>query len=110
MLPSKILIPLNENEVAPRFDLATEVLIVTCRSSGISKNRRIVALARPSAEQVCKLATTEDIDVVICGAIEETYYQYLLWKRIEVIDSVIGSSSAALRRFAAGSLQPGAIL
>lgn len=110
MKDAKILIPLHENEVAPRFDLATEVLIVAGGSRGISKNRRIVALPRPSAEEVCKLATTEGITLVICGGIEETYYQYLVWKRIEVIDSVVGSSSAALRRFAAGSLRPGTIL
>ena len=28
-MATKVLIPLHENDVAPRFDLATEVLIVT---------------------------------------------------------------------------------
>ncbi|MCF8050132.1 MAG: hypothetical protein K9L59_02770 [Desulfobacterales bacterium] len=110
MNATKILVPLHEDDVAPRFDLATEVLIVSKKGKTISKNKRIVALPRASAEQVCQLATTEGIDVVICGGIEETYYQYLIWKRIQVIDSVAGSSQSALKKFAAGDLQPGAIL
>jgi predicted Fe-Mo cluster-binding NifX family protein len=106
---TKILIVLHERDVAPRFDLATEVLIVT-----ISRNadtiERLVVLPRASAEQLCHLIITEDVQTVICGGIEEDYYQYLAWKRIEVIDSVIGSSEAALNRFVSGKLEPGRIL
>lgn len=109
-LPQKILIPLHENEVAPRFDLATEVLIVSGTGKTASKNRRIVVLPQASAEQVCQLATTEGVDLVICGGIEDTYYQYLVWKRIEVIDSVIGSSQSALEYLAEGKLENGSVL
>jgi hypothetical protein len=48
--------------------------------------------------------------VVICGGIEEEYYQYLTWKRVKVLDSVIGDSGEALERLAAGRLQAGDIL
>jgi hypothetical protein len=53
---------------------------------------------------------TEDIQTVICGGIEEEYYQYLVWKRVNVIDSVIGPCEETLERFRAGRLQPGQIL
>ena len=110
MMPKKILIPLYENDVAPRFDLATEVLIVTGIGKARSLDKRMVILPRASAEQLCHLAITEGVQTVICSGIEDDYYQYLIWKRIEVIDSVIGSSEVALERFIEGTLKPGEIL
>ena len=106
----KILIPLYENDVAPRFDLATEVLIVSSPKRSAIGGKRMVVLPRASAEQLCHLIITEGVQTVICSAIEDDYYQYLTWKRIEVIDSVIGSSEAALKRYLQGDLEPGDIL
>jgi predicted Fe-Mo cluster-binding NifX family protein len=110
MTSKKILIPLYESDVAPRFDLATEVLIVTGIGKAGSVERRTVVLPRASADQLCHLIITEGVQTVICSGIEDDYYQYLIWKRIEVIDSVIGSSDAALGRFVEGTLKPGEIL
>jgi predicted Fe-Mo cluster-binding NifX family protein len=109
-MSTKILIPLYENDVAPRFDLTTEVLIVTNIGKSGSGDERTVVLARASADQLCHLIITEGVQTVICGGIEDDYYQYLTWKRIEVIDSVIGSSKSALKRFVEGALKPGDIL
>jgi predicted Fe-Mo cluster-binding NifX family protein len=110
MMSTKILIPLFENDVAPRFDLATEVLIVTGYGTAGSVNKRIVVLPRTSADQLCHLIITEGIQLVICSGIEDDYYHYLTWKRIEVIDSVVGSSKSALKRYFEGTLKPGEIL
>ena len=110
MTPKKILIPLHENDVAPRFDLATEVLIVTDPGETDSADKRMMVLPRASADQLCHLIITEDIQTVICSGIEDDYYQYLTWKRIEVIDSVIGSSDSVLKRYFKGELKPGDIL
>ncbi len=109
-MSKKVLIPLYENDVAPRFDLATEVLIVTSYGKAGLENKRMVVLPRASADQLCQLIITEGIQTVICSGIEDDYYQYLTWKRIEVIDSVIGSSESALERFVEGTLKPGEIL
>jgi predicted Fe-Mo cluster-binding NifX family protein len=109
-MSEKILIPLHENDVAPRFDLTTEVLIVNGAGKSGLGDERTVVLARASADQLCHLIITEGIQTVICGGIEDDYYQYLTWKRIEVIDSVIGSSKSALKRFVEGTLKPGDIL
>ena len=110
MRSKKILIALHDNDVAPRFDLATEVLIVTGIENTGSEDKRIVVLPRASADQLCHLVITEGVQTVICGGIEDDYYHYLTWKRIEVIDSVIGSSEAALKCFIEGTLKPGEIL
>jgi len=109
-MSTKILIPLHENDVAPRFDLTTEVLIVTNIGKSGSGDERMVVLPRASADQLCHLIITEGVQTVICGGIEDDYYQYLTWKRIEVIDSVIGASKSALKRFVEGALKPGDIL
>ena len=106
----KILIPLHDNEVAPRFDLATEVMIASGTGKAEPGDKRVVVLPRPSADQLCHLIITEGVRTVICSAIEEDYYQYLTWKRIEVIDSVVGSSESALQRYLKGKLKPGDIL
>ena len=110
MLPFKILIPVNENDVAPRFDLATEVLIITDLDRPESMHKRTVVLPSASADKLCHLIITEAIQLVICSGIEEDYFQYLTWKKITVIDSVIGASQMALERFIAGKLKSGDVL
>lgn len=106
----KLLIPLYGDEIAPRFDLATEVSIVTMDEREKSREEKIIVLPRVSAEHLCHLILTEGVQVVICGGIEEEYYQYLTWKRIKVYDSVIGSWHTAVARYIDGTLQPGNIL
>jgi predicted Fe-Mo cluster-binding NifX family protein len=53
---------------------------------------------------------TEGITTVICGGIEEEYFQYLTWKKVKVIDSVIAPYEQALELARAGRLEPRAIL
>ncbi len=106
----KLLIPLQGNDIAPRFDLASEVLIVTIGEEGRVESEKTLVLPQASAEGLCHLVLTESVNAVVCGGIEEEYYQYLKWKRVEVVDSVIGPGSAAVARYAAGALQAGDIL
>jgi predicted Fe-Mo cluster-binding NifX family protein len=106
----KSLIPLYGNDVAPRFDLATEVLVAVGDDSGKKWKEKIVVLSQSSSEQLCHLVLTEGVDAVICGGIEEEHYQYLTWKRVQVFDSVIGPWESALERFYQGKLKSGDIL
>jgi len=109
-MATKVLTCLHGNEVTPRFDLATEVLIAYIDEEGKVSGERVVVLPQASAERLCHMVLTENIQVVICGGIEEEYYQYLTWKRVNVLDSVIGDSREALERLAEGRLQAGDIL
>jgi predicted Fe-Mo cluster-binding NifX family protein len=109
-MSGKILIPLHEDDVAPRFDLATEALIVDDIGTSGAGDRRMVVLPSASADKLCHLIITEGVRTVICSGIEDDYYQYLVWKRVNVIDSVIGASETALKRFAEGTLASGDIL
>ena len=101
----KILIPLFNDYVAPRFDLATEVLITEV-GDGADGKEKIVMLPNASAEQLCHMILMERIAAVICGGIEEEDYQYLKWKKIEVLDSVVGSWKDALTDFAMNKINP----
>jgi predicted Fe-Mo cluster-binding NifX family protein len=106
----KILITIQTNEVAPRFDQTSEILITETQGEKITGEPRIILLPGTSGEDICSLATKENIALVICGGIEETHYQYLKWKKIKVIDGVIGPYEQALNFTLANNLKPGAIL
>jgi len=67
-------------------------------------------MSRPSAEELCNLIIKEDVDTVICGGIEERYYKFLAWKKINVLDSVIGDFTAVLNLAGLGLLSPGTIV
>lgn len=101
---TRILIPLVGDDVAPRFDLAPEALIAVCASGTAPAVEKSIVLAQASAETLCRLIMTERIDVVVCCAIEEEYYQYLSWKKVKVVDSVMGSYLDVLEQIQMGSL------
>lgn len=105
----KILIPITGDYIAPRFDLATEIQIITSSNNIVEESKTIV-LPTASAEKLCHLIITENTKIVICGGIENEYYQYLAWKRIQIIDSVIGKWGLAIEYLMEGKLVSGGIL
>lgn len=110
MAAQTLLIPLFRDEIAPRFDLAGEVLLVSFDDDQGETSRATILLAHSSAEELCRMALEEKVSVVICNGIEEEYWQYLRWKRIDVLDNVMGPAEAALDRWRQGRLRSGDIL
>lgn len=108
----KILLVLQGAWIAPRFDLATEVLVIQTDDRGISAGEpREILLPGPSAEELCSLVLKEGITHVVCGGIEEGHYQYLTWKGVKVMDNIIGTGKEVVRHFlAGGELIPGTVL
>ena len=107
----KVLVVLYGNDIAPRLDLAPEVLILSLSADPNLDEMKTVVLPRPSAEMVCRVATIrKTFETVICGGIEEEYIQFFDWKRIEIIHSVIGLAECAIERFRKGVLKSGDIL
>ena len=106
----KLLITIWRDQVAPRFDLTSEVLVATVDSTGGVLHSKTVVLPSVSAEDLCHLILTQGITTVICGGIEDEYFQYLAWKKVKVIDSVIAPYEQALEFARAGRLEPRAIL
>jgi predicted Fe-Mo cluster-binding NifX family protein len=96
---TRVLIPLVGDDIAPRFDLAPEALIAEVNSDRNVTVEKSIVLPQASAEALCRLIMTERVDVVICCAIEEEYYQYLTWKKVKVVDSATGNHSEILEQF-----------
>lgn len=106
----KALITLDLDTVAPRFDLAADVWIGRIDPDGTVRNAKTLVLSSASADELCKLVLTEKIEVVVCGAIEDKYYEYLQWKDVTVLDSVVGALDAVVQALARGALEQGAVL
>ena len=102
----KVLIPLYDNEVAPRFDLATEVLLAMVAGGRVGQ-QRLVVLDQSSAEGLCRMIMVENVQAVVCAGIEEEYAQFLAWKGVRVLDGVMGPVEVVLERFTSGLLQAG---
>jgi hypothetical protein len=96
--------------VSPRFDMSLEVIIATCHDRQLQEEPHSLVLSKVSAEVICDLALKEKIDIVICGGIEEQHYQFLIWKKITVFDSVIGPHAGVLRLAMDKTLESGTIL
>jgi len=101
----KVLVVVQDRYVAPRFDLALEVVVAQNDADSV----RTLILAQNSAEKLCHLILENGINDVVCGGIEEEHHQYLTWKKVKVIDNVIGTMEWALDRWRSGLLKPGDI-
>lgn len=106
----KVMIATAHDSVAARFDLTVEAVIADVADGGVSGSPRELLLSEPSGDELCALAVSETVDVVICGGIDEVHYDYLLWKKIRLIDGVIGPYREALQLLAHDRLKANAVL
>jgi predicted Fe-Mo cluster-binding NifX family protein len=106
----KVIIPISANEIAPRFDLATEVLILFKEKSEEKPEEKIIVLSQASADKLCHMILTEGISNLICCGIEDEFYQYLNWKKINIIENVAGPYRKAAEKFFKNELKSGDIL
>lgn len=106
----KILTTIQNEAVAPRFDLTPEIVITEIEGGEVFREPRIILVPGISGEDICGLAIKENVALVICGGIEDAHYQYLKWKKIKVIDRIIGPYAEALQLLIGDKLKPGRIL
>ncbi|SFM63588.1 NifB/NifX family molybdenum-iron cluster-binding protein [Thermodesulforhabdus norvegica] len=106
----KILVALRGEEVASRFDMAPEAWLAVYREGEGFSEEKTVVLPQASAENLCRLIVSEGVDTVVCGGIEQEYYEYLTWKKISVVDFVVGTLDEVKRKITSGDLKPGDIL
>ena len=105
----KLLITIYRDYVAPRFDMSSEVLVISY-DNGVELDRKNLVLPAASADELSQLIISEGVSTVICGGIENEYYQYLNWKKVIVIDSVIGRYEDALSLALKNKLTEGKII
>ena len=101
----KVLITIYEEDVAPRFDLSSEVFIASLNDKREIIERKTIVLTSASPEELCHMILSQGITHLICGGIEDEFYQYLNWKKVEIIDSVIGPYEKVLGLFLKGKLE-----
>ncbi len=106
----KILLTVQDNSIAPRFDQATEVIIVDHDGTQEVAEPRTIILPHRSAEELSDLIVKEGVQCVVCGGIEDSFHKFFLWKKITIIDGVIGSYVEAMDKAVAGELRSGTIL
>jgi len=106
----KIMITIRGDFVSPRFDLSPEVIIATYYDGRLLEEPRSIIVSDVSAEIICDLALQENVATVICGGVEEQHYQFLTWKKITVIDAVVGPYAEVLQLVMNNTLDPGTIL
>lgn len=102
--------PIQGDFVAPRFDLASEVLIVSFANGKQDGTPRTIIMERPSDEALCQMVVEENITDLVCGGIDEVHYNFLIWKKVNVMDGVIGGWSVALEKAVRGELKQGEVL
>ncbi|WP_148045627.1 hypothetical protein [Desulfosoma caldarium] len=64
--------------MAPRFDLVSEVWVGAQGPDGRLLNERTVVMPQASADHLCQLILSEGTDLVVCGGVEQEYYNYLV--------------------------------
>jgi len=106
----KLMVLIQGDFIAPRFDLATEILIVRYDNGEVLGEPKLIIIERPSDESLCRMAVEENISDMICGGMEEVHFNFLVWKKVTVLDGVIGSWRMAVDRLVAGTLRQGEIL
>ena len=107
---TRVMIPLYKDEVAPRFDLAKEVMMAIVLKDNKVEEQKTIVLPRSSPEDLCHQILLENISTLICGAIQDEYYQFLKWKKLLIFDNVSGKWEDVFNRFLDGSLNGGDLL
>jgi len=106
----KLLMPIQGDYVAPRFDLATEVYVARFEAGKVIGDPKTIIMEKPSDEELCHMIIEEHITDVICGGIEEIHYNFLVWKKVAVKDGVIAGWEQAFQLLLEGKLKQGDIL
>ncbi|WP_029897761.1 NifB/NifX family molybdenum-iron cluster-binding protein [Desulfohalovibrio reitneri] len=98
-----------EQYVCSRFDQAQAVLLATIREGEVVECNDII-LGPTTPEKLCQFILGEDADTLVTGGIQRRYFEYLTWKKVDVLDSVMGPWETALKLLTKGELRPGSVL
>ncbi len=99
----KVAIPQFGSRVSPRFDFASEVLIVTIKDGNVI-DRQQHSLINLNTIRRSILLREQGVDVLICGAISDFAVRFLLGNGIQVISMVVGETEEAIKRIIDGTL------
>jgi len=105
----RVAIPLFHSRVSPHFGYAQEILVATKAEEG-DWVREKIACGHMSPMQKMSLLSHLGINTLICGGIHGNLLRYLECQGIQVVAGVMGEAEEALKLFAGGRLNPGAVV
>ena len=107
----KIAIPLFGTRISPRLDCAKKILLIKIEE----KDRKVLSVEEKEFQTVeagenIEFYLSNEIEVVICGAISIEMQAFLVKHEIRVISWVTGEAQKALDLFIEGTLASGTML
>ena len=107
----KIAIPLFGTRISPRLDCAKKILLIKIEE----KDRKVLSVEEKEFQTVeagenIEFYLSNEIEVVICGAISIELQAFLVKHEIRVISWVTGEAQKALDLFIEGTLTSGTML
>jgi len=101
----KVLIPVDNERVAPRFGTAKRLLVFEIDNNGIREEEDVIDVKSKGAFEKAKLIKDGKIDAVVCLGIENWIFHYLNGFKIKVFPGVNGMVKDVIARFASGNLK-----
>ncbi len=102
----RIAIPRFQESVAPCFEHTSTVTIFTVHRKRILSQEDFVLKSREGLDRV-RLLRDQNVDVLICGGLQESYENMLTARGIRVYSWVSGNVQDLLDQFLQGKLEPG---
>jgi len=103
----RVAVPLFENDVAPRFCFAREMLVATIDNGQVTSRERLLVESIPWPERIWRLEKL-GVSVVLASGFDRYQVPMASARGIRVICGLGGSADAVLEAYCAGELGPGA--
>ncbi len=102
----RIAIPRFGESVAPCFEQASTITIFTIHRKRIVSQEDFTFNSREGLDRV-RLLRDQEVDVLICGGMQEVFETLLAARGIQVYSWVSGDVDALVQQYLAGTLVPG---
>ena len=101
----KVAIPRFHERVAPCFEYSATIAIFTIEGGKVVSQRDFALQSRVALDRV-RLLRDQDVDVLICGGVQDTFEDLVKARGVKVISWVSGDVEELLSRFIKGTLKP----
>ncbi len=102
----KVAIPRFQERVAPCFEYSATIAIFTIEDGRVIEQQDFSLQSRLALDRV-RLLRDQEVDVLICGGLENSFEDLVKARGIEVISWVSGEVEMLLRRYLRGQLTSG---
>jgi predicted Fe-Mo cluster-binding NifX family protein len=102
----KVAMPRFGEDIAPCFEYSATVAIFTIAGQRVEEQMDFALQSREALDRV-RLLRDQQVDVLICGGVQEAVERLLEARGIRVISWVGGRVEDLLQQFIAGRLVPG---